>query len=95
MVALIGLYDLSVAAPRSNAKLLYERGWHSLVAMLPLYDYGVGKSIYNLLYLTIGWPKSPVGSSYNGRHVVDLRAINSVSPSPVLRHFMDRWSRRS
>jgi hypothetical protein len=95
MVALIGLYDLSVAAPRSNAKTLYKRGWNSLVAMLPLYDDGVGKSTYNLEYLTMGGPKVPATSTYDGRHVVDLKAINSVSPSPILRYFMRRWSRRS
>jgi heparosan-N-sulfate-glucuronate 5-epimerase len=91
MYSLVGLYDLSVAAPRSTARGLYLRGWRSLVAMLPLYDYGPGQSLYNLDYLTIGAPKHPTSDWYNGRHVVLLRAIDSVTPSPILRHYMDVW----
>jgi len=95
MFALIGLYDVAVAAPRSPAARLYRRGWQTLVALLPLYDFSDGQSAYSLRDLTLNLPKAPTSLMYEGRHVALLRALESITPSRVLGQYLDTWNIRS
>lgn len=91
MFTLIGLYDLSVAAPRSDAGRLYRQGLSSLLVALPYYDVG-GLSAYHLGYLTNS-PRAVHRSLYYHRiHVMLLAALDSVSPHSEFRRYRRKWA---
>jgi heparosan-N-sulfate-glucuronate 5-epimerase len=80
MFSLLGLYDL---APYSRkAAHLYWAGRRSLLTALPRFD-APGISRYDLAVLA--------SQTYNHVHVVELRALDSVGPSPVLKY----WAAKS
>lgn len=92
MFTLLGLYDLSRAAPRTDALRLFNEGMTTLTWALPLYDTPSGFSIYDLAYLT--QPGDPVHHSrfYHGVHILLLRALGHVARAAILRRFADRWN---
>jgi heparosan-N-sulfate-glucuronate 5-epimerase len=88
---LLGLYDLSVAVPDSDATRLYAQGVETLDFALPLYDTGA-ISAYHLGHLTR--PPRPVYTSlyYHRLHVQLLHAINSITPRRNFVYYERVWA---
>ena len=81
MFSLLGLYDL---APYSTkAARLYREGRGSLLRALPRFD-GPGISRYDLAVLA--------SKTYNHVRVVELRVLDSINPTPVLRFWAARFA---
>lgn len=91
MFTLIGLYDLDKLGGSTDAGQLYSDGMATLDIALPYFDTG-GVSAYHLGFLTK--PPRAVHASlkYHWIHVTELEALNSVSPSPVLQTYHDKWA---
>jgi heparosan-N-sulfate-glucuronate 5-epimerase len=91
MFTLFGLYDLEVLDGSVDAGQLYSSGLSTLAAALRYYDTG-GISAYHLGHLTK--PPRPVHASlkYHWIHVMELRALDSVSPNATFRKYRDRWA---
>jgi hypothetical protein len=90
LYALIGLYDMSDLSRRADR--LYRRGMRTLEQALPYYEIGADRALLWLLHVTD--PPRPVSgqSGYSQEGLVSqIRALESVHPSPVLRTYLDRW----
>jgi hypothetical protein len=96
MATLVGLYDLSRAAPRSEARRLFVGGLRTLRFALPLYDLPDGSQLYDLSNVMA--PPRAQNLAGPGYLIVDaayLRALTSMAPNPVFRFYADRWSARA
>lgn len=80
MFALLGLYD--VAPWSRSAARLYRVGARTLRARIARFDRPPGS-----WYM----PDVPASDYYNSVHVLLLTALDSVSPSPTLSLYRDRW----
>jgi heparosan-N-sulfate-glucuronate 5-epimerase len=92
MFTLLGLHDLRVAAPESSANSLYRQGIKTLEFALPLFDGGEGVSLYSLVHMTD--PPQPAlraTNNYQKVHVMELCAINSITPRPIFAFYRDYW----
>ena len=91
MYTLVGLHDLDIAAPRSDAGALYARGLATLIDALRYFDLS-STSSYALSHIT----NPPRGvytiPSYHQIHVMLLRALDSISPDRTLRLTAERWA---
>lgn len=97
MFALLGLYDWSVIAKSERAGELFKKGITTLEHILPYYDIGTF-SAYDLSYITHGLlqpylePRLPhVAASYHAFHIAQLRALASVTGSPILSAYAEKW----
>jgi len=93
MVSLVGLYDLSRAAPKSPARRLFRTGYNSLVALISYWDAGCTQ-FYWLLHLTSAKPRPAYLAPGIGYKTVDpqlLDVLISVHPNKKLSFYADLW----
>ena len=80
MFSLLGLYD--VAPWSRTAARLYRVGIRTLSARIARFD-RPGGSWY--------MPGVPASNYYHAVHVLQLTALDSVTPSRTLKRYRDRW----
>lgn len=92
MFTLFGLYDLSYVNPSSDAALLYNEGIKSLKYSLKYYDDRENKiSYYHLGHITNPPRKVHTSSFYHNVHIIQLNALNSISPDSEFVKYRDIW----
>ncbi|MDD3534586.1 MAG: D-glucuronyl C5-epimerase family protein [Candidatus Cloacimonetes bacterium] len=64
---------------------LFEKGYNSVIYLIPLYDFGGGYTYYNLKGV-----KS--GRMYHQKLVKRVEALNKLKPANELRYYADRWT---
>lgn len=93
MFTLFGLYDLSYVNPSSAAALLYNEGIESLKYSLKYYDDRENKiSYYHLGHITNPPRKVHTSSFYHKVHIIQLNALNSISPDDEFVKYRDLWN---
>lgn len=68
------------------AQELFEKGYNSVVYLIPLYDFGGGYTYYNLKGV-----KS--GRMYHQKLVKRVEELNRIKPAEELSHYADRWAK--
>lgn len=92
MFTLLGLYDLSYIKPDSEAAKLYDEGMKTLKMVLPKYDLGEKRiSIYHLGHITKEPRSIHTSSFYHMVHIIQLKALDSVSPDSILKKYCNLW----
>lgn len=92
MFTLLGLYDLSYIKPDSKAGELYKEGMETLKLVLPNYDSGENRiSIYHLGHITNPPRSIHTSSFYHMVHIIQLKALDSVSPDLMLKKYYELW----
>lgn len=96
MFTLVGLYDLQVASPSSDAGRLFTQGIDSLAYALPQFDAGEGFQYYDLRHWT--WSPFPINiarESYLRLDVQLLQILDSLSPHSRFADYVGRWKART
>lgn len=92
MFTLLGLYDLSYIKPESEATRLYNEGMETLKFVLPNYDLEENRiSIYHLGHITKAPRSIHTSNFYHMVHIIQLKALDSVSPDPILEKYYRVW----
>ncbi|NVK26115.1 MAG: hypothetical protein HWE10_14395 [Gammaproteobacteria bacterium] len=98
LFSLIGLYDWWQLEPDAQAgshhiaKLYFEQGVKTLEKLLPYYD-ELGMSSYDIWHLTDEKQSVHLAPAhYHYVHIYLLEAIYSITDSPIIGHYMRRWS---
>ena len=97
MFTLLGLFEWADIGQSAQARELFDAGMETLVGILPYYDMGSFSS-YDLSYITYGrlWflePQPPhAGINYHMVHIVQLRALHSITGIEELETVADRWA---
>jgi heparosan-N-sulfate-glucuronate 5-epimerase len=86
---LIGLYDLSDLSP--TARRLFRHGIATAARVLPEYNAGGGRSLYDLVYES-GFPRLLAPDSYHEAHIQELRILDALSPHAAFRRYAALWS---
>lgn len=91
--SLLGLYDLSHTNPASSkARILYDKGIQSLVAMLPLYDAGSG-TFYDLRHVTMHTSPKLARWDYHSTHINQLLLLATINQNSTqfFTETAERW----
>lgn len=92
MFTLLGLYDLSIINPQSEATGLYNEGMKTLKSALPYYDGAEEKiSYYHLGHITNPPRKVHTSSFYHKVHIIQLTAFASIDPDSIFIKYRDLW----
>ncbi|XP_065181779.1 D-glucuronyl C5-epimerase-like [Sycon ciliatum] len=96
--SMLGLYDLAEVMKDARgqqaavaAQRLFDAGFKSLHALLPLYDTGSG-SIYDLRHFMTRQAPNVVRAEYHVTHINQLATLTSIFPDDEqLKTFYQRW----
>eukprot|EP00117_Sycon_ciliatum_P004398 scpid47716/ scgid0470/ D-glucuronyl C5-epimerase; Heparin/heparan sulfate:glucuronic acid C5-epimerase len=96
--SMLGLYDLAEVMKDARgeqaavaARRLFDAGFKSLHALLPLYDTGSG-SIYDLRHFMTRQAPNVVRAEYHVTHLNQLATLSSIFPDDEqLKTFYQRW----
>lgn len=97
MFTLLGLFEWAEIGQSSQARELFDAGMETLVGILPYYDMGKF-STYDLSYMTYSrhWfldhQPPHAGINYHMVHIVQLRALHSITGVEELETVADRWA---
>ncbi len=91
--SLFGLYDLSCidCKHRDESKALFERGYDTLIHILPLYDDEFCTK-YDLTYFSNPPRNSNNKPFYHKIHINQLIALNSIRHSDIISFYINKWS---
>ena len=91
MFCLVGLSDFYCICGSKKAKAMFDRGYDTLINILPYYD-SENTSYYDLSHLT-NIPRAPhPAGKYDPLHVTLCQTLNLIKPHEVLRFYAEKWS---
>jgi len=92
--SLIGLYDLTLAAPegqKGEAEELFKDGMKSLKDMLLMFDAGSG-TFYDLRHISMRAPPNLARWDYHTLHVSLLMFLSGIDDDPIFKETSERWA---
>lgn len=91
MFCLVGISDYYRICGSKKAKRLFDKGYETLISILPYYD-SENTSYYDLSHLT-NIPRAPhPAGKYDPLHVTLCQTLNIINPHEVLRFYAEKWS---
>lgn len=97
MFTLLGIYDWANVTKSEDAKILFEKGFDTLLTILPFYDMG-NFSAYDLSFITHrGQPvyldtRTPhVAARYHKVHIQLLNALRHITKNDTIAQFEAKW----
>ncbi len=89
---LFGLYDASQVFHDDRAEHLFQSGFQTVKAVLPLYD-GDGLSSYDLSHITHPPLDRLRDRKYHILHVQQLQALDSIQHEDIFTFYINKWGK--